>query len=127
MDEGPKLCWSQNCAGARRQRSYGVRGIFIAGLCMPLYLTLADILLHFQAQLHQLTPNAITQLSKYFWATGSFEGVPLGNAFAKWYELHYQPKTVETPVGDRIAQYGCLNFQAKRDGSLKLSLAIKNK
>jgi hypothetical protein len=45
---------------------------FIAGLCMPPYPVLTDILLHFQAQLHQLMPNAITQLSKYFWAVGSF-------------------------------------------------------
>jgi hypothetical protein len=26
-----------------------------------------------------------------------------------------------------VAQYGCLNFHAKRDGGSKLSLAIKNK
>jgi hypothetical protein len=39
---------------------------FIAGLCMPPHLALADILLHFQAQLHELTPNAIAQLSKNF-------------------------------------------------------------
>jgi hypothetical protein len=45
----------------------------------------------------------------------------------KRYELHYQPKTIETQEGDRITQYGCLNFHAKRDGSLKLSLTIKNK
>jgi hypothetical protein len=32
---------------------------FIAGLRMPPHLALPDILLHFQAQLHQLTPNAI--------------------------------------------------------------------
>jgi hypothetical protein len=56
---------------------------FVAGLHMPLHLALADILLHFQAQLHQLTPNAITQLSKYFWVVGSFGGVPSGGAFAK--------------------------------------------
>jgi hypothetical protein len=74
-----------------------------------------------------LTPNAIAQLSKYFWMLGSFRGVPLGSAFAKRYELHYQPKTVETPEGDRIAQYGYLNFHDKRDGSPKLSLVIKNK
>jgi hypothetical protein len=35
---------------------------FVAGLCMPPHLALADILLHFQAQLHQLTLNAIAQL-----------------------------------------------------------------
>jgi hypothetical protein len=40
--------------------------------------------------------------------------------------LHYQPKKVETPEGELVAQYGCLNFPAKRDGGPKLSLAIKN-
>jgi hypothetical protein len=45
---------------------------------MPPHLMLADILLHFQAQLHKLMPNAITQLSKYFWALGSFRVCLLG-------------------------------------------------
>jgi hypothetical protein len=45
---------------------------------MPLHPALADILLHFQVQLNQLTPNAIAQLSKYFWAVGSFGGVLQG-------------------------------------------------
>jgi hypothetical protein len=45
----------------------------------------------------------------------------------KRYELHYQLKIVSTPNGDQIAQYGCLNFHAKRDGGSKLSLTIKNK
>jgi hypothetical protein len=53
--------------------------------------------------------------------------MPLGNLFAKRYELHYQLKTVSTPEGDQIPQYGCLNFHAKKDGSPKLSLAFKNK
>jgi hypothetical protein len=35
---------------------------FVAGLCMPPHPALGDILLHFQAQLHQLTANIITQL-----------------------------------------------------------------
>jgi hypothetical protein len=101
--------------------------IFVTGLCMPLHPALADILLHFQSQLHQLTPKAIAQLSKYFWPVGSFGGVPSRNSFVKRYELHYQPKTIKTPEGDRIAQYGWLNSHAKRDGSLKLSLTINNK
>jgi hypothetical protein len=41
-------------------------GFFVAGLCMPPHPALADILLQFQAQLHQLLPNAIAQLSNYF-------------------------------------------------------------
>jgi hypothetical protein len=32
---------------------------FIAGLCMPPHPALANILLHFWAQLHQLIPNII--------------------------------------------------------------------
>jgi hypothetical protein len=39
---------------------------FVAGLHMPSHPALADILLKFPAQLHQLMPNAIVQLSKYF-------------------------------------------------------------
>jgi hypothetical protein len=74
-----------------------------------------------------LTPNAITPLSKYFWAVGSFGGVPLRNSFVKRYELHYQPKTVDTPDGEWIVQYEYLNFHAKRDGTPKFSLAMKNK
>jgi hypothetical protein len=62
---------------------------FVAGLRMPPHPALADILVKFQAQLHQLTPNAIAQPSKYFWAVGSFGGVHEGNAFAKQYKLHY--------------------------------------
>jgi hypothetical protein len=94
---------------------------------MPLHPALGNILLSFQAQLHQLMPNAMAQLLKYLWVVGSFRGVPASNAFVKRYELHYQPKKVETPEGEMVAQYGCLNFHAKRDGGPKLSLTIKNK
>jgi hypothetical protein len=50
-----------------------------------------------------------------------------GGGGAKYYELHYQPKTIVTPEGERVAQYGCLNFHAKRDNNPKLNPAIKNK
>jgi hypothetical protein len=40
------------------------KDFLIAGLCMPRHPALADILLHFYAQLNQLTSNAIAQLSK---------------------------------------------------------------
>jgi hypothetical protein len=100
---------------------------FVAGLRMPPHPALVDILLKFQVQLHQLMPNVIVQLSKYFWATCNFGSVPEGNVFVKQYELHYKPKKVETNDGELMAQYGYLNFHAKRDGEPKLSLTIKNK
>jgi hypothetical protein len=100
---------------------------FVAGLRMPLHPISGDILLHFQAQPHQPTPNVMAQLLKYFWVVDNFRGSPVSNTFVKRYELHYQPKKVETPEGEMAAQYGYLNFHAKRDGGPKLSLAIKNK
>jgi hypothetical protein len=68
---------------------------FAARLRMPPHPILSDILLKFQVQLHQLTPNAIIQLSKYIWAVTRFEGVPSANGFTKRYEMHYQPRKME--------------------------------
>jgi hypothetical protein len=61
---------------------------------MPPHPALTEILLKFQVQLHQLTPNAIAQMSKYFWVVLSFGGEPSCDCFAKRYELHYQPMKV---------------------------------
>jgi hypothetical protein len=96
---------------------------------MPPHPVLADILLKFQAQLQQLTSNAIAHLSKYFLAVGSFGGVPSDDAFTKRYKLHYQPKRMEVDGNTVYTQFGSLNFHAKRskDCGPKLSLAVKNK
>jgi hypothetical protein len=40
---------------------------FSVGLQMPPHHVLTEILLKFRVQLHQPTPNAIVQMSKYFW------------------------------------------------------------
>jgi hypothetical protein len=80
---------------------------------MPPHPVLACILLKFQVQLHQLTPNTIAQLSKYCWAVTSIRGVPSANGFAKRYELQYQPKRMEIDRDVMQAQFGCLNFHVK--------------
>jgi hypothetical protein len=72
---------------------------FTAGLTTPPQPVLSNILLKFQVQLHQLTPNAIGQLSKYIWVVVSFSGVPTVDDFAKRYGLHYQPKKMSV---DRV-------------------------
>jgi hypothetical protein len=56
---------------------------FTATLRMPLHPVLAAILLKYQIQIHQLTPIAIVQSSKYIWAVTSFGGVPSTEGFAK--------------------------------------------
>jgi hypothetical protein len=80
---------------------------------MPPHPVLASILLKFQVQLHQLTPNAIVQLSKHCWAVTSFRVIPFPDGFVKRYELHYQPKRMEIDGAIVHAQFGCLNFHAK--------------
>jgi hypothetical protein len=98
---------------------------FIARLRIPPHAALK-----FQAQFHQLTPNAMAQLSNYFWALGSFGGIPTTNAFAKRYELHYQPMMVEVRKVVLDPQFGCINFHAKchkSSGVKFITIAIKKK
>jgi hypothetical protein len=67
---------------------------FAAGLQRLPQPVLTDILVNYKVQIHQLTPNAFAQRSKYFWAVMSFNGKPSSDGFANRYELHYQPKKV---------------------------------
>jgi hypothetical protein len=50
---------------------------------------LIKILVKYQLQLHQPTPNGFAPLSKYFWAMMSFGGEPSSDGFMKRYELHH--------------------------------------
>jgi hypothetical protein len=88
---------------------------------------LTDILVKFHMQLHQLTPNAFTQFSMYFWAMISFGGKPSGDGFAKCYELHYQLKKVGGDEGDKYQQFGCIILHGRWGSGAKLTPAIKNK
>jgi hypothetical protein len=101
---------------------------FTAWLQMTPYSAMAEIMLKFRVQLHQLMPNVV-QLSKFFWAVGTCRGSPMSEVFAKIYGLHYQPKKVQ--VRDEVlnTQFGCLNFDAKcyKYSEVKLTLAVKNK
>jgi hypothetical protein len=80
---------------------------------MPPQPILADILVKFQVQFHQPTPNAFAHLSKYFWAVMSFGRVRSCDGFVKRYELHYRTKKVEIDEGDMFQQFSCLNFHAR--------------
>jgi hypothetical protein len=45
-------------------------------------------------QLHQLTANAIVQISKFVWVVTSCGGRPTADVFAHHYELHYHNKKI---------------------------------
>jgi hypothetical protein len=87
---------------------------FTASLRMPPHPVLAAILLKYQIQIHQLTPNAIVQLSKYIWAVTSFGGIPSTEGFKMRYELHYQSMKMYVDGAEVQGQYGCINFHVKR-------------
>jgi hypothetical protein len=86
---------------------------FATGLRMPPHPAFTGILLKFWVQLHQLTPNAIAQMSKYFWAVLSFGGEPSSDGFAKCYELYYQPKKIAADGFEKFQQFGVINFHGK--------------
>ena len=66
------------------------RDFFVAGLRLPLDPAVPEILAQFNVKIHQLTPNAIVQLSKFFWAVKTFGGPISVDAFCRLYELHPQ-------------------------------------
>jgi hypothetical protein len=100
---------------------------FAAGLRMLPHPAFTEILLKFQVQLYQLTPNAIPRMSKYFWAALSFSGEPSSDGFAKRYELHYHPKNFPINGFNKYQQFGVINFHGKRGGEVGLVRSTKNK
>jgi hypothetical protein len=100
-----------------------IEDFFTVVLRMPPHRVLIEILLKFRVQLHQLTPNAIVQMSKYFWVVLSFGGEPSSDGFAKRYELHYQPKKDPVDGFNKYQQFDIVNFHgigAVRQGSFQL-------
>jgi hypothetical protein len=47
---------------------------FAAGLRLPAHRFVGEVLRRFNVQIHQLTPNVVVALSKYVWATTSYDG-----------------------------------------------------
>jgi hypothetical protein len=122
VSQGRRLSQSQMMMKLLSLRSFLPRG-FKCRLT-PVF---TEILLKYRVQLYQLTPNAIAQLSKYFWAVMSFGGEPSSDGFSKCYELHYQSKKVVVDGFERFQQFSVINFHAKRGGEVELTPAIKNK
>jgi hypothetical protein len=103
---------------------------FATSLRIPLHPILLDILLKFQVQLHQLTPNAIVQIKKFVWVVTSCGGHPTVNIFTHHYELHYHNKKIHL-VGSEItfaAQFGCISFHPSQVGNrARLTRATRNR
>ena len=96
---------------------------------MPPHPRFTEYLKKFRVELHQLTLNAIVQISKFIWAVSSCGGDPSAEVFAKRYELHHQKRKVVVDGRQMNGQFGCLSFHPNRfcEDPVKLTPAIKNK
>jgi hypothetical protein len=92
---------------------------FVAGIRIAPHLVLLDILHKFQVQLHQLTPNAIVQISKFISTAMTCGGRPNAKLYAHHYELHYQNKKIHLEGSETTfaAQFGCIFFHTSRFGN----------
>jgi hypothetical protein len=83
------------------------KSFFRAGLWFTLYDIIGEILKRFEIYLHQLTPNAIVELSVYIWALRS-QGISANaEGFCRVHELHYQTMDVADGLHKN---FGCYNF-----------------
>ena len=111
------------------------RDFFAAGLRFPLDPAFPKILARFGLRMHHLTPNAIVQLSKFFWAVKTIEGPVNVDAFCRLYEMHPQTRKVSFDEDLQVfsAQSGCCSFHPRRTNrtqgidKMELSYCQKNK
>jgi hypothetical protein len=68
--------------------------LLFVGLRFPLHPVVIDILRYFDIYLHQLTPNAILQLSVYMWICHTTKIKPSAEGFALAHQVHHQRRTV---------------------------------
>ena len=105
---------------------------FVAGLRLPLDLAVPSILARFKVKIHQLTPNAIMQLSKFFWAVKTFRGPISVDGFCR---LYPQGRKVRIEDEDDVfsAQSRCCTFVPRRSNKtlkidrVELSYCQKNR
>lgn len=91
----------RGCAWTKGRRSCCFSGFyFTVGLRFPCDKKLFGVLDRFQTCLHQLTPNALVQLSKFIWVVTTFGSDTDVDSFVRFHKLHPQ-KCKVTFNGDR--------------------------
>ena len=91
---------------------------------------MAEVLQHFNLQIHHLTPNAFVRLSVFAMAM-KMAGCALSvNTFMRYYETHLHKKVVKdkrTKV-EMVAHYGSYNFIPKKmKGTMQIVPTYRNK
>jgi hypothetical protein len=115
----------------RKNESVVFRDFFTAVLRLPVSKKFADILVAYNVQIHQLTPNSIPQVLKFLWACRTFAGDNDVDTFVRHFEIHWARKLITVDDEEKEAQYGCCTFQTHRPGKnqapVELAPAYKNK
>jgi hypothetical protein len=88
------------------------KSFFRAGLWLPLYDMIGEVLKRFEIYLHQLTSNAIVRLSVYIWALRSQGKSANAEGFCWLHELHYQTKARADGLHKNFGWY---NFAYRKD------------
>jgi hypothetical protein len=88
------------------------KSFFRAGLRIPLYKMIAEVLKRFEIYLHQWTPNTIVKLGVYIWALRSQGMSATAKGFCKVHELHYQTKA---RVDGLHKNFRCYNIAYRKD------------
>ena len=113
----------------------GVLRLFCRWASIPLDSVVPEILAKFKVKIHQLTPNAIVMLSKFYWAVKTFGGPISVDGFCRLYELHPQGWKVHFADEDEVfsTQSGCCTFVPRRTNKsqrierVELSYCQKNR
>jgi hypothetical protein len=79
-----------------------------------------EILARYNVKMHHLTPNAIIQLSKFYWVVRTFGALVSPDTFCRFYELHPQGWKIFFEGEDEIysVQSGCCTFVLGRNNKV---------
>jgi hypothetical protein len=96
------------------------RDFFTSGLRFPLDPAFPVILSRYNVKMHHLTPNAVIQLLKFFWAVRTFDAPLSPDTFCRFYELHPLGWKISFEGEDEIyhAQSGCCTFLPGRNNKI---------
>jgi hypothetical protein len=96
------------------------RDFFTTGLRLPVSRRFAEILAAYNVQIHQLTPNSIPQIMKFFWACQTFAGDNDVETFVLHFEIHWAKRVVT--VEDEEKKFNMDAALSKRDASARVKL-----
>jgi hypothetical protein len=96
------------------------RDFFTTGLRLPVSRRFAEILAAYNVQIHQLTPNSIPQIMKFFWACRTFAGDNDVETFVLHFEIHWAKRVVT--VEDEEKKFNMDAALSKRDASARVKL-----